>query len=191
MTAMRTALLLLFVSLAFAACGSSDDAESVAADEAQSNEVESSTEDDAAPTPSTEPVPAAMNIEKIEENLRNQGFAPNDIPDVIDCIEGESEAEGVDFLFADTETFTVLLVRCRPEFLSQGAAVGIVPPPGVDDEQVACTGATMLRFIGELPLAEAADQLFRPSGLIPDEWIEGVASTCELSLEDAQLVLGG
>ena len=89
MTAMRTALLLLFVSLAFAACGSSDDAESVAADEAQSNEVESSTEDDAAPTPSTEPVPAAMNIEKIEENLRNQGFAPNDIPDVINCIEGE------------------------------------------------------------------------------------------------------
>lgn len=190
MTTMRTVALLLFLGLAVAACGNSDDAESAATD-AGSAEVESATDEDAAPTPTTEPLTEPMNVQKIEENLANQGFPQDDIPDAIDCIEGESDAEGVDFLAADNETFTVLLVRCRPEFLSQGAATGIVPPPGVDSEQVTCTGATMLRFIGELPLAEAAEQLFRPSGLIPDEWVQGVADTCELSLEDAALVLGG
>ncbi len=183
----RWGALVLILTLIVAACGSSSDSGADrAATSGTTNDVE--TADDA--TPTTERLTAPMNVELVEENLRIQGFPPESIPGVLDCLEDQALAEGIDFLAADSEEFAVFLVRCSPNFLALGASAGIQAPPGVANIQVICAGEVMLRQIGALPLQEAADQLLRPDQVVRQEWVDEVARSCELSQENTLLVLG-
>lgn len=186
----RSLLFSLLFSLAFsiiiAACGSSPDDTAAASTDPT---IEDGAEADST-TPTTERLTAPMNVELVEENLRIQGFPADSIPNVIDCLDEQAQAEGLDFLAADSEEFAVFLVRCSPNFLASAASAGIQAPPGVATVQVICAGEVMLQQIGALPLDEAADQLIRPDAVVRPEWIDEVSSACALSRENTLLVLG-
>ena len=188
---MRWATRALLLSFLLAACGSAAD-DGAAND--PSNADTTSANDEVATvdevTPTTERLTAPMNVELVADNLRIQGFPDESIPDVLDCLESQADAEGLDFLAADSEEFAVFLVRCSPNFLALGASAGIQAPQGVANVQVICAGEVMLRQIGALPLEEAADQLLRPDAVIRQDWIDEVSRACQLSPENTLLVLG-
>ncbi len=181
-------ILLVILALFIAACSSVDTTSSSTTPVDDSPEAETRTDEFV--TPTTERLTAPMNVELVADNLRIQGFPDDAIADVIDCLDEQAQAESLDFLAADSEEFAVFLVRCSPNFLALASSAGIQAPPGVARIQVICAGEVMLRQIGALPLAEAADQLLRPDPAIRPEWIEGVATACELSQQNAELVLG-
>ena len=126
---------------------------------------------------------------------QDMGVGEPDVPGIAECLAEQSAVEGVDYTNPEDEglanTLSILFIRCDPDTFAELSFSGIDVPDDFTAEQLTCSLTGITREIGGLPLSDGVEFLFGTEGQIPNEWVETVASSCDLSTEDAAFLING